>query len=220
MIAVMIQPMVSSMMAEARITWPTVRRMKFISRITVATILTEAIDSAVPRNSEVISRLPGSGSIQSGSACPSADAAGEWQHDAGERGVDRGAPALLHQLEIGLHAGEQQQQQNAELGDAIEHRLLLLGGGKQRVLEIGKQRAQQRRAEHQAGDQLAHHRRLLEPQHALRRAGGRPASAPRSARRTSNSEGPVGRSAGECRQGQRQHERGAQSQAGNGAAWS
>ncbi len=59
MTATIIQPTVSSMMAEARITWPTVRRMKFISRITVATILTEAIDSAVPRNSDVISRLPG-----------------------------------------------------------------------------------------------------------------------------------------------------------------
>ena len=57
--AMMIQPMVSSTMAEPRITWPTVRRRKFISRTTVATIFTDAIDSAVPRNSEVISRLPG-----------------------------------------------------------------------------------------------------------------------------------------------------------------
>ena len=72
MTAVIIQPTVSSMMAEARMTWPTVRRVKFISRITVATILTDAIDSAVPRNSDVISRLPGSGSIQSGRASPNA----------------------------------------------------------------------------------------------------------------------------------------------------
>ena len=70
--AVIIQPTVSSMMAEARITWPTRRRMKFISRITVATIFTEAIDSAVPRNSDVISRFAGSGSMASGSASPSA----------------------------------------------------------------------------------------------------------------------------------------------------
>ena len=72
MIAMMIQPMVSSMIAEARMIWPRLRRMKFISRTTMATILTEEIDSAVPRNSEVISRLSGSGSSESGSSTPSA----------------------------------------------------------------------------------------------------------------------------------------------------
>ena len=72
MIDTMIQPTLSSMMAEARITCPTTRRMKFISRTTIATILTEAIDSAVPRNSDVISRLPGSGSMASGNISPSA----------------------------------------------------------------------------------------------------------------------------------------------------
>ena len=70
--AMMIQPMVSSTMAEPRITWPTVRRRKFISRTTVATIFTEAIDSAVPRNSDVISRLLGSGIMASGRNSPSA----------------------------------------------------------------------------------------------------------------------------------------------------
>src|SRR5471032_1170689 len=44
MIETMIQPMLSSMMAEAKMTWPTTRRMKFISRTTMATILTEAIE--------------------------------------------------------------------------------------------------------------------------------------------------------------------------------
>ncbi len=53
-------------------TCPTTRRMKFISRTTMATIFTDAIDSAVPRNSAVISRLPGSGSTESGSIPPSA----------------------------------------------------------------------------------------------------------------------------------------------------
>ena len=49
--------------------------------------------------------------------------------------------------------------------DAVEHRLLLFGGGKQRVLPIRKDRAEQRRSEQQAGNQLTHDRRLLEPQH-------------------------------------------------------
>ena len=66
-----IQPALSPMIAEATMTWPTVRRRKFISRTTVATICTDAIDSAVPRNRAVTSRLPGSGSIESGRNSPS-----------------------------------------------------------------------------------------------------------------------------------------------------
>ena len=147
MTAMMIQPMVSSMIAEARMTWPTVRRMKFISRTTVATILTEAIDSAVPRNSDVIRRLPGIRQHGVGQEFAERDAAGERHDDAGERGNRRRAAGLPHQLEIGLHAGEQQQQQHAELRDRIEHRLLFFCGGKQGVLKIGEQRAEQRRAE-------------------------------------------------------------------------
>ena len=81
----MIQPMVSSMIAEATMTWPTVRRMKFISRTTMATIFTDAIDSAVPRNSAVISRLPGSGSTESGSIPPSATPQVNGMSDAHER---------------------------------------------------------------------------------------------------------------------------------------
>ena len=66
----MIQPIVSSMIAAATITWPTVRRRKPTSRTTIATIFTDEIDSAVPRNSAVINRFPGSGSIVSGSISP------------------------------------------------------------------------------------------------------------------------------------------------------
>ena len=67
----MIQPIVSSMIAAATITWPTVRRRKPTSRMTIATIFTDEIDSAVARKSVVISRLPGSGSTASGSSSPS-----------------------------------------------------------------------------------------------------------------------------------------------------
>ena len=70
--AMMIQPMVSSMIAVATMIWPTLRRMKFISRTTTATIFTEEIDSAVPRNSEATSRASGCGSRLSGRNSPSA----------------------------------------------------------------------------------------------------------------------------------------------------
>jgi hypothetical protein len=55
-IATMTHPAVSSMMAEAISAIPTFRRIKPISRTTIATIFTEAIDNAVPRNSEVMIR--------------------------------------------------------------------------------------------------------------------------------------------------------------------
>ena len=48
----------------------------------------------------------------------------------------------------------------------VDHRLLLFGGsGNSACCKSGSTGAEQRRPEHQAGDQLAHHRRLLEPQH-------------------------------------------------------
>ena len=139
MIETMIQPTLSSMMAEARMTWPTTRRMKFISRTTMATILTEAIDRAVPRNSAVISRLPGSGNMRVGQHLTERDAAGEGNDDAHERCKDGGAPGLPHQFEIGFHAGQKQQQKNAELRDRVDHRLLFGVLRKQRVLKVGQQ---------------------------------------------------------------------------------
>ena len=121
MIAMMIQPMVSSMIAEATMIWPTLRRMKFISRTTMATILTEEIDSAVPRNSEVTRRACGCGSSESGQELRRARSRRRTARDAGERDADRRAADLAHQREIGLHAGQQQQQQDAELRDAVDH---------------------------------------------------------------------------------------------------
>ena len=70
--AMITQPAVSSITAAATMSWPTLRRMKFISRTTVATILSEEIESAVPRNSAATRRLPASGSRASGSSMPTA----------------------------------------------------------------------------------------------------------------------------------------------------
>ena len=84
----MIQPMVSSMIAEATITCPRLRRMKFISRTTMATILTDEIDSAVPRNSDVIRRNSGRGSIACGQELAEREAAGERNDDARDRDAE------------------------------------------------------------------------------------------------------------------------------------
>ena len=71
-IAMMIQPLESSRMADATMIWPMSRRMKFISRTTMATILIDEIDRAVARNNAVTKRDCGSGRIESGSISPSA----------------------------------------------------------------------------------------------------------------------------------------------------
>ena len=73
MIETMTHPTVSSMMAEAISVIPTFRRIKPISRTTIATIFSEAIDNAVPRNSEVMIRWSGFGSIAAGNSSPSAN---------------------------------------------------------------------------------------------------------------------------------------------------
>src|SRR5262249_51203679 len=58
-IAMMIQPLESSRIADATMIWPISRRMKFISRTTMATILIEEIESAVARKSEETKRACG-----------------------------------------------------------------------------------------------------------------------------------------------------------------
>ncbi len=70
--AMITQPMVSSRIAEATMIWPRSRRMKFMSRTTMATIFTEEIDSAVPRKIEVTSRASGFGNSSAGKNSPSA----------------------------------------------------------------------------------------------------------------------------------------------------
>ena len=65
------------------------------------------------------------------------EAAGERHGDAGERDAQRRFADPSHQLEVGLHPGEQQQQQDAELRDAVEHGLLLGGLGKRACCRSG-----------------------------------------------------------------------------------
>ena len=122
--AMMTQPMVSSRIAEATMIWPRSRRMKFISRTTMATILTDEIDSAVPRKIAVTSRASGFGNSSAGRNSPSAKPQTKRQRHAGDGDGHGGAADAAHQLQIGLHAGQQQQHQDAELGDGVEHALL------------------------------------------------------------------------------------------------
>ena len=70
--AMMTQPIVSSRMAEATMICPRSRRMKFISRTTTATILTEEIASAVPRKMAVTTLVFGSGRNSAGRNSPRA----------------------------------------------------------------------------------------------------------------------------------------------------
>ena len=78
-----------------------------------------------------------------------------------------GTAHAAHQRKLGLHPGEQQKQQNAELREAVEHRLLLGDFRKQEVLRLGPERAEHGGTEQETRDQLPHHGRLADPQHAL-----------------------------------------------------
>ncbi len=111
------QPMVSSSIAEAMITWPTVRRTNPRSRTTSATIFTEEIASAVPRNSAVMARLPGS-AAWSPAAARRAQCRTGTADDAAQRDAHRGPARIAKHRQIGLHAGHEQQQQDAELRHA------------------------------------------------------------------------------------------------------
>jgi hypothetical protein len=94
-------------------------------------------------------------------------AAGERNDDPADRGGDRRATTFPHHLQVGFHPRHQQDQQHGELCHRIEHRLLLFGRREQRVLQVRKDRAEKRRAEHQPGHQHPHHRRLPQPQQHL-----------------------------------------------------
>ena len=150
--AMMTQPIVSSRIADATMIWPRSRRMKFISRTTIATIFTEEIDSAVPRKIAVTSRASGLGRSAAGSISPSAKPHGERQRHSGNGNGHGGAADPLDELQVGFHAGEQQQQQDAELRNGIEHALLFGGGRKQRMLSRRPQQAEHGRPKQQATD--------------------------------------------------------------------
>jgi hypothetical protein len=87
--------------------------------------------------------------------------------DAGQRHAERRATQLSNHRQVCLHSGQKQQHQDAELRDGIDHRLLLWTRGKDHVLQVGPQRAQYGGAKQDSGDQLAHHRRLADPQNGL-----------------------------------------------------
>ena len=68
MTAIMTHAMLSSRMAVARINCPRSRRMAPTSIKTIATIFTDEIESAVPRNNAVTSRAAEEGINSSGKA--------------------------------------------------------------------------------------------------------------------------------------------------------
>ena len=79
-------------------------------------------------------------------------AAGERYGDAGERGGDRRAADAAHHLQVGLHAGEEQEHQHAKLGNCVEHAFLHRVGGKDRMLSRRPEQAEERRAEQKTAD--------------------------------------------------------------------
>ena len=91
--------------------------------------------------------------------------ANEGDDDPGDRNRDRGLADLSHQAEVGLHPRQQQQQENAELGDAVEQRLLLRRGREDGVLRLRPDPAEQGGPEDQAAQELADHGGLADALH-------------------------------------------------------
>jgi hypothetical protein len=111
--------------------------MKFISRTTIATIFTDEIERAVPKKIELLwdrqNRIR-KHLAQRKPAC-------ERNGDAGCRHRDGGPAHTPYQLEVGLHTGQKQKHENAELRYRIDHALLLGVPREDRVLQVRPKRA-------------------------------------------------------------------------------
>ena len=93
-------------------------------------------------------------------------AASEGDENAGYRNARRRATDFAHKLQIGLHAGQQQQHQHAELGNGIDHVFLRAVVREQRGLGLRPDQAKNRGAKNHTGEQLPDNSRLA---HTLRR---------------------------------------------------
>ncbi len=107
------------------------------------------------------------------------ETADKRQRYAGDGDGHGGAADAAHQRQVGFHAGQQQQHQDAELRNGVEHALLRGVGRKQRVLRRRPDQAEQRRPQHHPGNELAHHRAAGRGAAPPRPAAGRPGAAGR-----------------------------------------
>ena len=164
----MVQPTVSSMMAEASSVIPTLRRMNFISRTTVATILTEATESAVPRNNAVISRCSGCGRMESGrkkrpSATPSAKGTTIPAVDT----LMAARLAFLTSLRsVSMPVSSRQHRGSRDRKPPRASLFVRVLRETAPAVPPAKC-PEHRRSEQDAGEQLAHHRRLADPLHGF-----------------------------------------------------
>jgi hypothetical protein len=95
------------------------------------------------------------------------ESTGEGHDNSCRRYAHGFAPGSLYQLEVRLHAGQQQKHQDAQRRDCVEHRVLLTPGGKDRALRLWPKRSKYRRAQHDPGDELPHDCGLADPLHDL-----------------------------------------------------
>ena len=167
MTAMMIQAMVSSRIAVARIIWPMSRRMTPISISVMATILTDEMESAVPRNSAVTSGLSWVGMTSLGSAKASAtpQANGTAMPDSDDEITARvrcRTRARLVSMPVSSSSSRM------PICDTASIMVLsVLSSGKIDGPPVRRQQAEHRRPEQDAGQQLAEQGRLADAAHAL-----------------------------------------------------
>ena len=94
-------------------------------------------------------------------------AARERHGDAEDGGRNNRAALAVHQREIGFHAGEKQQKQDADLGDGIDHALERGRVRKDHLPQFRHQGAEHRGTKKHARQQLAEDGRLSDAAHHL-----------------------------------------------------
>ena len=93
------------------------------------------------------------------------ETADERDHDPRNRYRGGRTAYLADQLEVRFHSCQQQQQQDAELRDALDQRFLFGRGWKDRGVRGGPEPSEQGRAKQQAAQQFADHGWLTDPLH-------------------------------------------------------
>ena len=135
--------------------------------MTIATILIDEIDRATPRKSAVANLCSTCGIQGVGQKESEREAARKGDRNAGERNGDCRTADFTDQPNIRVHACQEQQQQHAELSNAIKHSFLRCTLREDRSLHFGPDKAEKRWAEQDARDQMADDSGLAKTLHRL-----------------------------------------------------
>ena len=147
--------------------WPRLRRMKFISCTTIATIFTDEIESAVPRKIAVTKRSSGLGKIESGSISPNAKPHAKGTATPTADTATAARPTRRTNLRSVSMPVSSRSMRMPSCDTASIMLFCSAFFGKNRVLQVRPKHAEYGGTEHDAGNELAHDGGLADPLHGL-----------------------------------------------------